>query len=118
MALSVLNSTTATTEHEDICAVTVCGRPGRKDQTNMLINYLNGVGRSVVDCGSPHVMDEEPMRRVAPETCSHMWRFKKTGGLSGELRVTRPDANLMPFHPLCTLSSAQIQNTGLYGLWK
>lgn len=30
-------------ELEDICASTVLGRPYRKEQKNMLINYLNGV---------------------------------------------------------------------------
>lgn len=44
-ALSVLKSAAETMwAHEDICAVTVFGRPTRKARKNTLINYVNGVG--------------------------------------------------------------------------
>lgn len=45
--------------------MTVFGCPYRKEEKNMLINYLNVVGGQLVDFFSPAVMDGEPWQHVA-----------------------------------------------------
>lgn len=79
----------------------------------MLINYLNGLERSLVNLCSPTVMDEEPPpTRGSREKCSHMCRL----GRSSEWRNLMPIKRL--FHTRRALSSAQIQTLVFYRLWK